>query len=226
MDKIWCILFSGIILDMIFIAAYYRNRYRTILFFKVASSIMFVVMGLIFAAEEQQTWLSWLIAIGLMFGLIGDFFLDAGPVFPALNQNSFTLGCGSFLIGHLFYIARSVILVSRSGSWMLIVVAAAGCIVGGYLIKLMFKVCQPPKDVLTTGVLYLLVLDFSCFLACGLAVVHAGSIWMAAGTALFAISDHMLTYDYFGVKKIVWFHGVLLILYYLAQCFIAFSILG
>ena len=226
MTTAWCILFAGIILDIIFIWAFYQNKYRSILFFKTVSSVMFVILGILFTLKYQDTALSWLVVCGLTLGLLGDFFLDAGPVFHSLEKNSFTLGCGTFLFGHLFYIARSLILMNNSGNWIMILYALIGCIIGGLLIKQMFKVCTPPADVKMTGVLYLLVLDFSCFLACGLYFAKAGNAAMAVGTLLFAVSDHMLTYDYFGNTKIRWFHGVLLILYYAAQCCIAFSILG
>jgi uncharacterized membrane protein YhhN len=216
----------GIILDIIFIISFYKAQYKRVLFFKTISSLLFLCIGLFCTLNYQDHFLSWLIVGGLGFGVIGDFFLDADMVFPALQKKSFMLGCGAFFIGHLFYIARSMIYIAQSGQWMLVLYALFGCAVGGVIIHQMFKVVFPPADVKVTGVLYLLVLDLSCFLAAGLWLSGIGSAWMAWGTMLFAISDHMLVYDYFGIKKIVWFHAVLLILYYLAQCMIALSILG
>lgn len=226
MKIIFGIFIIGIILDIIFIISFYKAQYKRVLFFKTVSSLLFLCIGLFCTLNYQDHFLSWLIVIGLCLGVIGDFFLDADMVFPALQKKSFMLGCSAFFIGHLFYIARSMIYIAQSGQWMLVLYALAGCAFGGMIIHQMFKVVFPPADVKVTGVLYLLVLDLSCFLATELWASGIGSAWMALGTLLFAVSDHMLVYDYFGIKKIVWFHAVLLILYYLAQCMIAFSILG
>lgn len=226
MNIIFGVFGIGMILDIIFIVAIYHKKYKETLFFKVVSSLFFVILGILCTLQYHNVFGSWLIVCGLLLGVLGDFFLDAEPVFPSLKKNAFILGCGSFLIGHLFYITRSLLTIIAYQNWIVILYAVLGCVIGGVIVKLMYKVCSPPKDTATTGILYLLVLDFSCCLAVGLWSAGQLSIWMAIGTFLFAISDHMLVYDYFGNKKIIWFHAVLLVIYYLAQCFIAFSIIS
>ena len=218
-------LAAGFVLDLIFIIAYYRRQYLKLLVFKTVSSAFFVLCGILLCIMYRNTLWSWLIVCGLFFGMCGDFFLDAIPVIPKIEKNAFMLGFGAFFIGHLLYIARTMhlLLQNGSGSWIMLALISALAI-GSIVIKMMFHICQPTDEIRNVGIAYLLTIDYSCLLAWFLLASGNGSVFLAAGTALFAISDHMLVADYFGFKKVEWLHGILLVLYYLAQCLIALSI--
>lgn len=226
MNEIIFCLTVGFALDIIFIIEYYRNHYRNLLIFKTVSSAFFVLLAILLSAKYNNTMLSWLVVCGTVFGMMGDFFLDASPVLKKIEKSAFMLGFGSFFIGHLFYIARTMNLLAGNGRAMwigiMIVVAMA---VGAVVIRGMLLICRPTDDILKVGIAYLVVIDYSCLLAWTLMSTGEGSLCLALGTTLFAVSDHMLVVDYFGFKKVNWLHGVLLILYYMAQCLIVLSIL-
>lgn len=226
MNEILFCLILGFVLDIIFIVEYYRNHYTSLLVFKTVSSAVFVVLGILLTLQFKNTLLSWLVVCGLICGILGDFFLDAGPVIKRIEKNAFMFGFGAFFVGHLLYIARTMNLLvkNQKGIWIVIVLAVT-FVVGSIVIKLMFKICKPTDDILKVGIAYLLTLDYSCLLAWTLLSTASGSLCLAFGTTLFAVSDHMLVADYFGFKKVNWLHGVLLILYYMAQCLIALSII-
>jgi len=226
MNEIVFCLLVGFIFDGIFIVEYYKNHYLSLLIFKTVSSLIFVVLGILLAVQKN-TGLSWLIVCGLICGVFGDFFLDAGPVIKKMEKSAFLFGFAAFFLGHLFYIAHTMILFIQHGSMLRIfLVLGVALAIGSIVIKMMLKICMPTEDILKIGIAYLLSLDFSCLLACSLSMMGAGSLYFAIGTTLFAVSDHMLVVDYFGFRKVNWLHGVVLILYYTAQCLIAVSILG
>ena len=224
-EIIFCLL-VGFILDGIFIVEYYKNHYLNLLIFKTVSSLVFVILGILLAVQ-QKNGLSWLVVCGLVCGVFGDFFLDAGPVIKKIEKSAFIFGFGAFFIGHLFYIARTMILLAQQGHASMILLALiSALVIGSIVIKMMLHIYRPTDDILKIGIAYLLTLDFSCLLAWALLISGTGSLYLALGTTLFAVSDHMLVVDYFGFHKVNWLHGVLLILYYAAQCLIAVSILG
>ena len=226
MNEILFCLLVGFTFDGIFIVEYYKNHYLNLLIFKTVSSLVFVVLGILMAVQKN-TGLSWLIVGGLICGVFGDFFLDAGPVIKKIEKSAFIFGFGAFFLGHLFYIAHTMILLTQQGyAFRIILALGFALVIGSIVIKMMLKICMPTDDILTIGIAYLLSLDFSCLLACSLWMTGTGSLYFALGTTLFAVSDHMLVVDYFGFHKVNWLHGVVLILYYAAQCLIAVSILG
>lgn len=225
MNEIDAFLMVGFTLDIVFIYEYYRKKMKALLFFKTVSSIVFVCLGIALTLQYANTLWSWIIVCGLICGVFGDFFLDAGPVFPSIEKQTFIIGFGAFFLGHLCYISRSMHLLINSGNglWIILALLISLCL-GGWIIKMMFGICMPTKDILYVGIAYLLTIDFSCMLAWTLMAQGQGSLALAIGTTVFAVSDHMLVVDYFGFKKVNWLHGGLLILYYLAQVLIAISI--
>lgn len=226
MSEIIIFLTIGFVLDVIFIFSYYRNQYLQVLIFKTLSSAFFVLLAIVLCVKYNNTALSWLVVCGTIFGLMGDFFLDASPVLKKIEKNAFLLGFGSFFIGHLFYICRTAVLLGKAGSsWNILAAFVIAMAAGTGVIKAMLKICKPSDEILKVGIAYLLTIDFSCMLAWTLWMNANGSLFLAFGTLLFAISDHMLVVDYFGFHKVEWLHGALLILYYMAQCFIVISIL-
>jgi len=88
------LILAGIVFALVFIAGEVIDSYPLRL---AARPIPVLLMALYLLLEPDKGRFQWLVIMGLLFGAIGDFFLEYSP-------NTFLYGLVAFLIGHIFYI--------------------------------------------------------------------------------------------------------------------------
>lgn len=168
---------------------------------------------------------------GLIFGLMGDVWLDLKWIYPKDDETFTFAGFGAFMIGHLLYITGVLINYADFTKWLYIAVAAVAAVIATVIMILLEK---PMKVVYgkfkTITIFYGFVLFFVTFLSGNLALMNGFKDmtlnFMFVGGVLFAISDVYLSGTYFGEGKrrpvdIIINH----VAYYAAQFIIASSIL-
>ncbi len=144
--------------------------------------------------------------LGLGFGLLGDVLLLDGDV-PA----RFLGGLSSFLGGHLLYIAAFVMVGLLVNAWLALpAVVALGCLVASraLLPTLWQRGDRPLAGAVAT---YMAVLTLAAVLAGA-----TGRPLVAAGAALFVVSDTILAMDKF-VRPVPHAHLWVMTSYLLAQ---------
>lgn len=167
----------------------------------VAKPLVMVALIPAALATDQPADVRWLIAGGLVCGLVGDVLL-----LPRLDN--FIGGLASFLVGHALYVAAFVVLGStRSLIGLGIVVAGlVGWVIG-----------RPVVAAVSGSKLALpVLLYFITISAMVVTGIGTGITFIAAGAVVFALSDGLLGTDRFvserGDRR-VWVH----MLYHLGQ---------
>lgn len=213
---------AGMILQGIFIAAEYKERYVSALVFKTSAACIFCIIGLaaMITVSVNQSFAN-LVVIGLLCGLVGDFLLNLQFVFPKFEQMIFLFGAAAFFIGHILYLC-AIIPLSQN----LIPCLAVGSILALALLlwflktltfELIFKIC---------GVFYFGVIVLMTAVAFGnvISAPSASSFVYAIGALLFTLSDIILILYTFGKEQKFSMRIANLSLYYLGQLLIAFSL--
>lgn len=199
---------------------------------KAAVSVCFILSWLTLASANMSAYAA-LIGGGLIFGLLGDIWLDLKFCYRDDSDYFTTMGFLSFAVGHFFYIA-AIVTGTVGGFRPLSILPAAGvAILVGLVVffgeKAMglkygkYKVISTLYGALLFGMTALAL--FSAIFAGVGANRHL--LVMTAGGVLFAISDLILSGTYFGTGKnrpvdIVTNH----VTYYIAQFVIAGSLLA
>ena len=171
------------------------------------------------------------IIIGLLFGLLGDIWLDFKYVFKEQNIVFTKLGFLVFGIGHIFYIIGMIVNFYNGENILYLIlpfVITAICTFCVILLEKPMKVNYGnlKSIVLVYSFLLFLMLSFGL----SFTIMNDFRNWtlnlMAIGGVLFVASDLILSGTYFGVGKERPVDMVVnSVLYYAAQFVIAFSIL-
>ncbi len=172
-----------------------------------------LVMVLLIAATLTTTTepgeVKWLLAAGLLGGLVGDIAL-----LPRFDQ--FLVGLGSFLVGHLFYVAAFLAFGFDPAMWFVATIIAAALTVG---------IGRPIiKSVHTSRLRWPVVAYVVVIGAMVVTGLGTGEPFFALGAVLFALSDGLLGTDRFVTPRIdrrVWVH----LLYHSAQILFVAAIL-
>lgn len=229
MDAFKIVVFIIMILISLYLAANFTlKRAKRIgeraLILKVIASVSFVLLGFVafWAAKNTP---SMMILPGLVFGLIGDIYLDMKYVYPESDTLYTFVGFGAFILGHVFYL---IFLLNQYGSLGtgLIISAIIG-VIGGVVIYLTENLMK-----LKYGRFRLISAFYAALLI--FVTVYAGFICFARfstsrflffiGLVLFLISDLILSQIYFGKNKNTPKNSILNhSAYYLAQILIASS---
>lgn len=171
------------------------------------------------------------VLIGLVFGLLGDVWLDLKYVFPRADRPFTYAGFASFGIGHVLYCAGLALQYAVPGKAAWIWLPLLLAVLAGLCIALLEK---PMKlrygEFRPVVAVYGALLFSTVLLSGGLALLHGWSEktlnLFFAGSLLFAASDLILSGTYFGQGKE---RPVDLLLnylcYYPAQFLIAWSLL-
>ncbi len=204
------------------------------LLLKTLTSAVFLVLAVCAwyggARGELPRLLGMFVLPGLLFGLLGDIWLDLKYVFPQ-EDRAFTLaGFAAFGVGHVFYILGLDMQFLPAGKPLYAVVP----IVLGVLLSLGFSLLEKPMK-LRYGFFKPVVIAYGALLFS--MVLTAGSLALAqgwretslnlffTGGTLFALSDLVLSGTYFGEGKGRPADFILNYLtYYGAQYLIAFSL--
>jgi uncharacterized membrane protein YhhN len=163
------------------------------------------------------------IGLGLVCGLLGDLFLEVQYFYDKEKDSQIFSGMIAFFIGHIFYIVALSALIGFNYLSMIIgLVFTLVVAVGGIVLKMNFGKLKLPSY-LYTFIIFTMV-GQSMFLAID-NQFNLFSIVLMLGAILFGISDLLLAPIYFKGDKRVSFAIANLATYYLAQLFIALSIL-
>ncbi|GLC88081.1 lysoplasmalogenase [Lysinibacillus piscis] len=175
------------------------------LVFKVIPMILIIVLATTTKAASIPKYHR-LVIIGLIFCTIGDYTLQW-----------FLVGLTSFLIGHIFYIfAFSTVNERQVPAWAKISLLSYGI---GMAIWVAGTVFSTGDIILGLAVIaYMAVI-----LTMGWTAIRTGSTYATIGALLFIASDSYLSINRF-VIVLPFSHEVIMLTYYSAQLFIAFSI--
>lgn len=224
----WIALTFGVAATVFFLVIRIKKAGVPALLAKSIPSFFFIATACAaLAANSGQYHYGLLIIPGLVFGLLGDIWLDLKWVYPEDIDSYLYAGFYSFLTGHLFYLAA--IYFHFDWTFFIITVVLVAALAGAAVSIIFEKILKVNYGKFkSTGFLYAFVLMFMTFSSLAAAVTTGGMAWilMSAGGILFLASDLVLSGMYFGEGRntpfnVVVNHG----LYYSAQFFIASSIL-
>lgn len=223
----------GIVSTIVFIWERIKRGGVRALLLKAFTSVMFVACGAVGAVEASgrgNSHYALMILMGLVFGLMGDIWLDLKWVYQEDNDAYTFAGFGAFIIGHIMFISAVVYKFADTSKLIYIAVPALISLVaamGMLLLEKPMKMNYGRFKPIT--VFYTFIVTFMAFLCGGLAMMNDFKIvtlnLMFAGGIFFAVSDLILSGTYFGVGKrrpidIITNHGA----YYAAQFIIASSL--
>lgn len=205
------------------------NKKRSVggVFLKNVTSIFFILTAAagIFNDPSSREY-GVLIIVGLVFGMLGDIYLDQKWVYPNDMKKYLYAGFVSFGIGHLFYIPAMVKAANLELKYLAIP-AVAGLVVavGNLLLEKPMK--QNFGEYKAVVTVYGFILSFMAATAVTCAAVTGQIMFVvfAAGGVFFLISDLILSPMYFGEGKNTPINFVLNhVTYYLGQYLIAITV--
>lgn len=172
---------------------------------RLSSSVALVTAGWLWASVCQRTpaaTFATLIAIGMTFGAIGDFF-NAGRLQSLIPLPDPVLGgIAAFGLGHIAYIAgcinigKKANLRSTSKMWGSILVWQLIAVEAWYYVVYL-GTNEKARMLVWPSLPYSLLLAGTAGFATGLAVQHRRFTMLAVGAALFLISDMILAWELF-----------------------------
>lgn len=191
-----------------------------ILLFKTLASVCFLICAFLSYKKSPKTKkYSFIIMIGLLFGLIGDVFLA-----PPYTETRFSIGASAFAIGHILFTAAFLTLDSiklkdfiftfiLSGSFIYFITNNSSFELGGKLpIACIYSVIISFMFIESLGIFkFRKINSFFCY-------------FTILGAFLFLISDIILTFKIFIPNPDPCFGIINHILYYTGQGMIALSL--
>jgi len=213
-----CFIFS-----IIFVIFRAKETSFKVLILKTISSLLIVISGLIIGFIKEFSILNLLLVIGMTLGLLGDVFLDLKYLYVEHRNKYLILGFIFFGLGHFAYLAEMII-YTKSWFFVFSIIPAIIAVISVFIIAKLIKVnFEGTKGIAFTYCLILANMFFSGILA----FILNNSMWpMLVGFTLFTISDGILSLMYYaGFDNNKLFNIISHTTYYLAQIFIAFSIL-
>ncbi|MBQ6118421.1 MAG: hypothetical protein IJK98_04240 [Clostridia bacterium] len=197
---------------------------------KAMTSVCFILCWLMLAKQQMNDF-AMFIGGGLLFGLLGDIWLDLKFCYPQDDDLFTKLGFSSFAVGHFFYICAVLLGVNGQFQPLALACAAGVAVIAGLVVffgEKAMKLRYGAYKMISTlyGALLFFMTAFAVFTA-----VFAGVrenmhlLVMGIGGVFFVISDLILSGTYFGEGKnrpldIITNH----VTYYLAQFIIAASL--
>lgn len=211
----------GIVIQGAFIAVEHKEKYVLADVLKGLASLMFVIIGVSGWRLVTNDSLGKLIAIGLVFGLIGDVLLNLRFVVKENGQKVFLAGILAFLIGHVLYLCA---LVPISVNTVICVII--GIVLAAALLTYIFKTMDVKLAFKIFGVFYLGAVIIMTVIAIGIALATGNThdVIYAIGAVLFTASDIVLIFNTFSGVTRFSMRITNLSLYYLGQLLIAGSL--
>lgn len=229
---LWAVLLLGPVLMAL---VNQSETYRIPGWCKMASSLVLVLSGWTWYAAllvrdrkemGRAKAIALLMTAGMAWGTLGDFF-NAGRLQDVIPMDDPTVGgLGSFLIGHVCYIAACVMLARRCE----LTDRRAWCVAVGFwqiaAISGWFWICflgEGNATLMWAALPYSMLLAGTAGVTAALALQELRLTWLALGGALFLISDLILGYGIF--RENLWPAGEPVWLTYgPGQMFIVFAI--
>lgn len=230
----YVLLAFGIVSCVVFNVLRVKEGGVKALLIKGLTSVLFVGCGAAAAMQNTDSnsfSFALLVIVGLVFGLMGDIWLDLKWIYPQDNDIFTFSGFGAFMTGHIMFISGLFINYVDFSQVKYIVIPAILALllaVGTLVIEKPMKMVYGKFKAITA--VYGFVLAFMTFLSASLAIMNRFENmtlnFMFAGGVFFLISDLILSGTYFGEGKrrpvdIVTNH----VSYYAAQFLIAASLL-
>ena len=203
------------------------KRSVTGVFLKNATSIFFILTAVCGIVKNSASWkYGLLIVVGLVFGMLGDIYLDQKWVYPKDMKQYLYAGFICFGIGHLFYIPALVMTAHISMKLMIIpVIVGVAVAVGNLLLEKPMKQKFGQYKAIVTVYSFILAAMVATAVVAAFVSGHPAFIVYAIGSVLFLVSDLVLSPMYFGEGKNTPTNFIVNhVTYYLGQYMIAFSV--
>lgn len=214
-----CLALIGMVLQGVFIAEEHKEKYVPAVVLKGLASLCFVVIGFIGASQAVMEFsFAKKLAVGLLFGLLGDVCLNLRFVLPKIGQKIFLIGIVMFLVGHIIYLVALISFAEHV--WVCV---AIGAVLAIGLLTYIFLTMEVKISFKIFGVFYLGAVIIMTVIALGIAIFAPTpkAVVYAIGAVLFTASDIVLIFNTFsGVTKFP-LRITNLSLYYLGQLLIA-----
>ena len=204
------LLVCGAALLFVYIREKIRAYSVKALMLKALVSALFVAVGVygfwLSAAKGVASPLCPFVVLGLLFGLMGDIWLDLKYVFPEKDEPFTYAGFCVFGVGHILFITGMLLCYCPAGRPMTVIapiLLAAALSVGNALLekpmKLHYGKLKPV--VIAYGVILFAMVLVSGSLALSRGWQETPLNLLFAGGVFFAISDLILSGTYFGVGR-------------------------
>lgn len=225
----WALLIVGILATAVFLVLRVQRGGIAALYAKAVASLCFIATA-IAATNENRLFLdfgSWM-TFGLVFGLLGDVWLDLKWIYLQDKDSYLYSGFIFFLLGHVCFVT-AVFKVGPYTTASLIVAFAAALVIALVAILMEKPLKMHYGKFKWIVFLYSFMLALTMTMSMTLAVITGfEKMWtvMSVGGLLFLLSDLVLSGMYFGEGKNTSFNVVLNhTLYYAAQFIMAATVL-
>ena len=213
-----CYLFQ-----IIFLILEKKQKMVQTLFLKWLASSVFVILGAFSFIYTQNKFFSVFIFVGLIFDAAADVVFNLRFAYKRIEKLSFLSGTFLFFTGHIFYL---IALIPQVYAWWIYLSTG---IVLACLIEIFFALALKDVSLLYKiyGVFYILMVSVMSAMALGNYKENApstGYLLFALGAVFFLISDVLLIFNTFRVKKIYPVRVISFVTYYTGQLLIAGSL--
>lgn len=225
----WALLIIGILATAVFLVLRVKRGGIAALYAKAVASLCFIATAIV-ATNENRLFLDFgsLMIFGLVFGLLGDVWLDLKWIYLQDKDSYLYSGFIFFLLGHVCFVTAAFKVGPYTAPSVIIAVVVA--LVIALIALLMEKPMKMHYGKFKWIVfLYSFTLALTMTMAITLAVITGFErMWtvMSVGGILFLLSDLVLSGMYFGEGKNTSFNVILNhTLYYAAQFIMAATVL-
>lgn len=214
---------AGALLETVFIMQSYRRRCVRSVIFKTLASACFVLLAMQCIRIRGMSDYARLVFWGLVCGLLGDALLALRFLWKKTHDVFFIAGTLAFFTGHIFYILAILKLAPDAWQYAIPLALIALGVAGFYSNAKQVKAGK----ILPLGIIYIGEVLFvaACALSGALQTSSRALFLFFIGGLCFSLSDNMLVVLSFGTNDNPYRNAVLHVLYYMAQVFIAVSIL-
>ncbi len=224
------VLTVGIIMTVVFLTLRVKKGGIKAMFSKAAASLCFIATGITaFVLNQHNFAFANMILYALVFSMLGDIWLDLKYVYDKERDIFSFAGFGSFMVAHSLFIP-AILMGYESFTWWHFIVDAVLC---GVLVvntivmeksgKVNYGKFRSITIVYTVFVMSTALLSVNGFVVSGFKSVKY--LVLSIASILFALSDLVLCYIYFGNKNNSKYVLANHVLYYSAQFLFASSIM-